>query len=175
VSSLRPQPISPGGSPLPNRTLSSSGTIYCSDCHNSDSGRNLGLGTTGAEGPHGSNIPHLLERQNILEPAPALPGGASPGNAYAPSSYALCDKCHDVEGVIMQDRSFKHREHVQQAGAACSTCHDPHASAAPMLINFDFSIVGPNSRGQISYVRTGMAKGTCNLMCHGYDHKNSAY
>jgi predicted CXXCH cytochrome family protein len=171
VPSLRPAPISPGGTPLPNRTLSSSSYIFCTDCHNNDTGRNLGIGTNGAAGPHASNIPHLLERQSMLEPPPAMPGKSTSGVAYTPANYELCDKCHDVQGSIMQDRSFKHREHIQ-AGAACSTCHDPHASSSPMLINFDLSIVESNSAGQLSYVQTGVGHGTCNLMCHGNDHKN---
>jgi len=173
--SLRPAPIAPGGTPLPNRTLSSSSYIYCTDCHNSDTGRNLGIVNNAAAGPHGSNIPHLLERQSMLEPIPALPGKASGGVAYALTNYALCDKCHDVQGSIMRDRSFKHLEHVQKAGAACSTCHDPHASSAPMLVNFDLSIVAPNSLGRLSYNQTGAGHGTCNLVCHGNDHKNSRY
>ncbi|MGB7585340.1 MAG: cytochrome c3 family protein [Terriglobales bacterium] len=172
VPSLRPAPVSPAGTPLPNRTLSPSSYIYCTDCHNNDTGRNLGIGTNEPSGPHASNIPHLLERQSTLEPPPALPGKSTSGVAYTPVNYALCDKCHDLQGSIMQDRSFKHREHVQQAGAACSTCHDPHASSSPMLVNFDLSIVAPNSIGQLSYVQTGVGHGTCNLMCHGNDHKN---
>jgi len=172
VPSLRPAPISPGGAPLPNRTLSSFSSIYCTDCHNSDTGRNLGIGSNGAAGPHASNIPHLLERESMLEPPPAIPGKSTAGVAYTLTNYGLCDKCHDVQGSIMRDRSFTHLEHVQQSGAACSTCHDPHASSSPMLINFDLSIVAPNSVGQLSYVQTGVGHGTCNLMCHGNDHKN---
>lgn len=107
----------------------------------------------------------------MLEPPPAMPGKVTSGVAYTPANYGLCDKCHDVQGSIMQDRSFKHREHVQ-AGAACSTCHDPHASSSSMLINFDLSIVAPNSAGQLSYLQTGVGHGTCNLICHGNDHKN---
>jgi len=175
VPSLRPAPVSPGGTALPNRSLSSASYIYCTDCHNSDTGRNLGLGTNEAAGPHASNIPHLLERQSMLEPAPAMPGKSIGGVPYTLADYALCDKCHDVQGSIMLDRSFKHREHVQQASAACSTCHDPHASSSPMLLNFDLSIVSPNSSGQLSYVRNGVGHGTCNLMCHGNDHKSARY
>jgi predicted CXXCH cytochrome family protein len=175
VPSLRPTPVSPGGAPLPNRTLGPSSYIYCSDCHNNDTGRNLGIGSSEPDGPHGSNIPHLLERQNSMEPLPAMPGGTSAGVAYSAGSYGLCDKCHDLQGSLMLDRSFPHREHVQNDNAACSTCHDPHASNSPMLINFDLSIVAPNSAGQLSYMRTGIGHGTCNLTCHGQDHKNAMY
>ena len=174
VPSLRPAPVSPGGAPLPARMLSPVSYIYCSDCHNSDTGRNLGS-SMGPAGPHGSNIPHLLERQSALEPPPATPGVASAGVPFSVSSYALCDKCHDVQNSIMRDASFKkHAEHIQQ-GAACATCHDPHASSAPMLINFDRSIVGPASNGVLQYTRTGLGHGTCTLTCHGQEHQGLAY
>ncbi len=178
VPSLRPGGmVTPAGSPMsPAHPLSSGSLIYCSDCHNSDTGRNLSDGSSGAAGPHGSNIPHLLERQNALEPPPAVAGGSAVGVPFTTSNYALCDKCHDVNGSILQDRSFtKHREHVQDERAACSTCHDAHASAAPMLVNFDRSIVSANGNGVLQYTRTGPGHGTCSLKCHGQDHNAYAY
>jgi hypothetical protein len=175
VPSLRPAPISPGGAPLSGRLLSSASYIYCTDCHNNDSGRNLGSGT-GPAGPHGSNFPHILERENSLESPPPTPGGSSAGVPFTASNYALCDKCHDVQGSILRDISFKeHSKHIQEEGAACSTCHDPHASSAPMLINFDRSIVGPASNGVLQYTRTGLGHGTCTLTCHGEEHKAESY
>jgi hypothetical protein len=60
-------------------------------------------------------------------------------------------------------------------GAACSTCHDPHASSAPMLINFDLNVVGPSSSGLLRYVRIGPRQGQCYLTCHGVDHNPKAY
>lgn len=176
VPSLRATaPVSPGGTPLTGRApLSPTSYIYCSDCHNSDSGRNLGSGTL-PEGPHGSNIPHILERQNALE-APALNGGSSAGVAYSATSYGLCDKCHDVQGSVLRDVSFKlHNDHVVTQHAACATCHDPHASESPMLINFDKAVVAPSSAGQLQYTRTGPGHGTCSLTCHGKDHNPLGY
>jgi len=114
-------------------------------------------------------------KQSTLEPVPGKPGGASPGVTYSLTSYALCDKCHDVQGSILRDISFKHSEHVQSEGSACSTCHDPHAAPWPALVNFDLSIVGPNSTGQLSYINSGPGHGTCNLMCHVHDHVNASY
>jgi predicted CXXCH cytochrome family protein len=175
VPSLRQAPVNPGGGPMPGRVLTSTSLIECTDCHNNDTGRNLGA-STGPEGPHGSDLPHLLERSNPLEPPPAMPGAISAGLVYSPSSYALCDKCHDVEGSILRDASFPyHREHVENDGAACSTCHDPHASSAPMLINFDLSIVGPSSSGLLQYIQTGPRQGQCYLTCHGVDHNPKQY
>ncbi len=175
VPSLRSNAIAPGGAPITGRTLSGSSQIYCSDCHNSDTGRNLGTSGTGPSGPHGSNLPHIVERANVLEPPPATPGSGS-GISYTLSNYALCDKCHDVQNSVMQDRSFRrHSLHIQGERAACSTCHDPHASTSPMLINFDLSVVAPNSSGVLRYTRTGTGHGTCSLRCHGENHNNLSY
>ncbi len=175
VPSLRGQPITQGGAPLGTRTLSAASYIYCTDCHNNDTGRNLGQ-LSGPTGSHGSNLPHLLERANQLESSPASPGSSGSGVSYSLTNYALCDKCHDVSGSILQDRSFKeHSKHVRGENAACSTCHDPHASSAPMLINFDNSIVGASSGGRLEYQRTGFRQGKCYLRCHGEDHNPKTY
>jgi predicted CXXCH cytochrome family protein len=174
VASLRPQPTSLSGAPLPGRTLSSVSQIYCTDCHNNDTGRNAGI-PNGPSGPHGSNIPHLLEREDVLEAPPATPGGVSPGAAYSPANYALCNKCHDVVALLQERGTQLHSLHVRQENAACETCHDPHASQAPMLINFDLSIVGPSSSGRLEYQRTGIRQGTCYLRCHGQDHNLKRY
>lgn len=174
VSSLRSQPISLGGAPLTGRTLSSVSQIYCSDCHNNDTGRNAGI-PGGPAGPHGSNIPHLLERENVLEAPPATPGSVSPGAAYSPANYALCNKCHDVQAVLQDRGTQLHSTHVREANAACATCHDPHASQAPMLVNFDLSIVAPSSSARLEYRRDGTGRGTCYLRCHAVDHNPKQY
>ncbi len=176
VPSLRTTVVTPGGAPVNSRPLSGGSQIYCLDCHNSDTGRNLGLADNFPSGPHGSNLPHILERNSVLELPPAAAGGASSGVTYTLSSYALCDKCHDVQNSVLADRSFgKHQLHVVEQRAACSTCHDPHASAAPMLVNFDLSIVAPNSQGVLQSTRTGPGHGSCSLRCHGQDHSNESY
>lgn len=175
VPSLRAQPITPGGAPLGARTLSAAGYIYCTDCHNNDTSRNLGQ-LSGPAGAHGSNYPHLLERAAQLEPPPATPGANSAGVNYSPANYSLCDKCHDLAGSILQNRSFtEHNKHISGENAACSTCHDPHASSAPMLINFDRSIVAPSSSGRLEYRRTGFRQGQCYLTCHGKNHDPYSY
>lgn len=175
VPSLRSTVISSGGAPISNRPLSSSSQIYCTDCHNSDTGRNLGTFSSAPSGPHGSNIAHLLERSSVMEPAPAAPGSGS-GISYTLSNNALCDKCHDVQNSVLADRSFRrHNLHVMGQRAACSTCHDPHASQSPMLVNFDLSIVAPNSSGVLQFTRTSPGHGTCSLRCHGENHNNLSY
>lgn len=175
VPSLRPTVINSAGAPVSNRPLSSGSQIYCTDCHNSDTGRNLGTSDSAPSGPHGSNIPHLLERTSVMEPAPAAPGSGS-GISYTLANNALCDKCHDVQNSVLADRSFtRHKSHVVNDGTACSSCHDPHASQSPMLMNFDRSIVAPNSSGILQFSRTGTGHGSCSLTCHGKDHNNLSY
>lgn len=175
VPSLRPNVISSSGAAMAGRPLSSGSQIYCTDCHNNDSGRNLGSSSVGPNGPHGSNLPHLLERANVLEPAPAASGRGS-GIGYTLSNYALCDKCHDVANSVLADRSFRyHNLHVSGQGTACSTCHDPHASSAPMLVNFDLSVVAPSNQGGLQFTRTTPGHGTCSLRCHNSNHNNRSY
>jgi predicted CXXCH cytochrome family protein len=182
VPSLRAAPIGVTGAPLPGRTLSANSLVYCTDCHNSDTGANRGAGA-GPAGPHGSSYMHLLERSytyNTPPPTPGAPFGAVP---YSTSAYALCDKCHDVGGSIVQNQSFAfHGKHVVEAGTSCSTCHDSHGvngtseSDGSSLMNFDLSMVGPDARtGLIRYRKLGFRRGECYLTCHGVSHSPKVY
>jgi len=138
--------------------------IYCTDCHNSDSGPGAGGG--GANGPHGSAFRPLLERNLAL----------TDFQAESPAAYALCYKCHS-RSVVLSNTSFRfHNSHVVTDQTACTTCHDSHGIAnAPHLINFNTTYVSTNSLGQMSYTSTGVFKGVCSLTCHGVEHKNTAY
>jgi predicted CXXCH cytochrome family protein len=138
--------------------------IYCTDCHNSDSGPRAG--GSGADGPHGSAFRPLLERNLAW----------TDFQAESPAAYALCYKCHS-RSVVLSSTSFHfHQSHVVDDKAACTTCHDSHGVAnAPRLINFNTTYVTPNSLGQLSYTSTGVFKGVCSLICHGKDHVNTAY
>lgn len=178
--SLRANMLDMNGSSS-GRSLAVGTYLYCSDCHNSDVAR--GIGGNGANGPHGSSFNHLLERRYEFEPIPATPGGSTAGVAYSPSlsgSYALCDKCHDVQnGVVNNDAIFRqHQKHVVEERASCATCHAPHgmqgatAITNGRLINFDTKIVGPNGSG---ILRIDTAARTCSLRCHGEDHNNEHY
>ena len=181
VPSLRPAPLSSTGQPLPGRTLSATSLIYCTDCHNNNTGRNLGTGTA-AVGPHGSNIVHLLERTFSYNTPPLSPGGTMTTVPYSVAAYALCDKCHDVGGSIVQNRSFsQHNLHIVSVGASCSVCHDAHglnggnAVNNKFLINFDTSIVGPTSSGALRWESTSFRRGRCYLVCHGKSHNPISY
>jgi len=141
-----------------------SSVMYCTDCHNSDSGP--GAGGTGAAGPHGSIYRPILERNlNLTD--------GQPESAFA---YALCYKCHS-RSTVLSGASFRlHQSHVVNDKAACTTCHDSHGVAnTPHLINFNSTYVTNGSLGTVSYLATGIFKGNCTLSCHGVDHKNTAY
>ncbi len=182
VPSLRSAPIDANGSPISGRTLSATSLIYCTDCHNNSSGRNLGS-ATGPVGPHGSNVIHILERNYTYNTPPATPGGTIGQVSYSTNTYALCNKCHDIDGSILQNRSFKeHDKHVRGVGASCSVCHDGHginggnALNNAHLINFDLSIVGPDpNTGLLKYESTGFRSGRCYLQCHGKQHSPENY
>jgi predicted CXXCH cytochrome family protein len=141
-----------------------SSVMYCTDCHNSDSGPNAG--GSGANGPHGSIFSPILERNLVT----------TDGQPESAGNYALCYKCHDRNRVL-SPLSFRfHESHVVNDKAACTTCHDSHGAAnAPHLINFNTMYVTNGSLGMVQYISTGNFKGTCTLSCHGVDHKNKSY
>jgi len=144
--------------------LTVNSVIYCSDCHNSDSGTKAG--GSGANGPHGSIYRPILERNlSFVDEQPE-----------SVAAYAMCYKCHD-RNVILSNQSFRfHYTHVVNDHAACTTCHDSHGVAnAPHLMNFNTTYVTNSSMGAISYISTGTQRGICTLSCHGKDHKNTAY
>ncbi len=143
--------------------------IYCSDCHSSDTGP--AAGGSGANGTHGSNNRPLL----------ALRYETTDGTAESAAAYALCYKCHD-RNSILGDKSFPaHSKHVVDNHTACSTCHDSHgistvqgtAANNSNLINFDTSVVRPDSLGRLEFIDTGVHSGQCNLTCHGKVHDAS--
>ncbi len=152
--------------------LTSNSVISCTDCHNNDNGP--GAGGSGPAGPHGSNFSPLLERNY------STADNASE-SAFA---YALCYKCHS-RSSILGNQSFKeHKKHIVGEKAPCAACHDAHGISATQgnslnnahLINFDTTIVSPNSQGVGPvFEDLGTFKGQCNLVCHGKDHKNKKY
>ena len=185
VPSLRPAPLNLSGTGvLPERSLAPGSTIYCTDCHNSNEARNQG--GTGPNGPHGTIYQHLLARRYRTEQALGTPGRTTDKVNWvgAQETQAICNMCHTIDRAesaeaVLSDRTFLHSKHVVENGAACADCHDAHGvgnsggspTNHPSLINFDLSIVAPNSRGEgPRLTSTGEYKGTCNLMCHGKDH-----
>jgi predicted CXXCH cytochrome family protein len=142
----------------PYRTTS---LIACTDCHNNDAGP--ATGGRGPAGPHGSVYEPLLEK-NL-----ALTDGASGDQSGA----ALCYKCHSRDSVLGNESFPTHREHSNE-GIACVTCHDPHGSRLPHLINFNPDYASPLG-GALQFEDGGRFTGTCTLSCHGKGHDHVTY
>jgi predicted CXXCH cytochrome family protein len=149
---------------LPPYTTAS--IIFCTDCHNNDS-------PTGPRGPHGSNNKYLLEKNYTTE-------DYTSESSY---NYELCYKCHD-RNSILSDQSFKdHKTHIVKEKSPCSACHDAHGISSTQgnsinnthLINFDITIVQPDSKGRLYFEDLGTFKGQCYLTCHGKKHEPKKY
>jgi predicted CXXCH cytochrome family protein len=138
--------------------------IYCSDCHGSDD-------ADGPKGVHGSYNRFLLVE----------PYTTTDMTVESPTAYALCYRCHD-RGIILSGKSGfpLHRKHVEDARSPCAVCHDPHGVSVLQgnslnnsnLINFDISVVYPNSDSELYYQDDGKGRCSCALLCHGKDHKS---
>lgn len=149
--------------------------LYCSDCHDNDTGPRAPTPGAGPRGPHGSSYKHLLVARYDMD---------NSNTSESASAYALCYKCHDRMNIL-GDTTFKqHNQHIVSAQASCSICHDPHGVNADQgattfnnsrLINFDRRFVAPDSFGQLRYERTGTYSGRCFLTCHGKEHSPLAY
>jgi len=150
--------------------------ILCTDCHNSDDNREFG--GSGANGPHGSRWPHILERRYEFSRA-VMPGQLISNLFPSPDltvtgPYGLCAKCHDMQNQIVKNTSWtQHSTHIG-AGFSCSVCHTAHgngaisgAIAGDRLINFDMNVVAPLAGQPVSWNRTA---NTCVLVCHQAAH-----
>jgi predicted CXXCH cytochrome family protein len=140
--------------------------IYCTDCHNSDD-------EGGVRGPHGSNNKYLLVRNyNTLD--------FTVENSL---NYGLCYKCHERNSIINDNSFSEHSKHIVEEQTPCSACHDAHGISATQgnstnnsnLINFDLTIVSPNSKGSLFFEDKGLFTGSCALSCHGSDHDSKEY
>jgi predicted CXXCH cytochrome family protein len=148
--------------------------IYCTDCHDSDTGPKAPVPGIGPAGPHGSNYKHLLVARYDMD------NGSSPESEAA---YALCYKCHSRTNILSNASFKEHSRHLQLASAPCSVCHDPHGISATQgnstsntrLINFDTRFVTPSSSGLLRFEATGQGSGRCYLTCHGKEHNPRIY
>jgi len=147
--------------------------IYCTDCHNNDTGPGAGGG--GPNGPHGSSFNHILERNLEV-------GANNTGQNYS-QMYAMCFKCHS-ETAIFSDNTFKeHSKHIRGEDTSCTVCHDPHGISSGQgnaienthLINFDLDVMTPSSGGQLRFEDRGSRHGACWLTCHNKNHNPLTY
>jgi predicted CXXCH cytochrome family protein len=143
-----------------------SSIISCTDCHS-------GNEVMGPRGPHGSNFEFILERNYQTMDY----------TRESSSTYALCYKCHS-RNSILNDQSFsEHSEHIVDQRTPCSACHDPHGISSLQgnyfnnshLINFDLTIVRPDSGGRLQFEDLGRLSGQCFLNCHGKAHNPQRY
>lgn len=140
--------------------------IYCTDCHNSDSSSQV-------KGPHGSQNEYLLSERYET----------SDETQESPETYALCYKCHDRESILNDESFEKHEKHIIGEDTPCSVCHDPHGISTIQgnstnnsnLINFDTSIVFPDSQGRLEFEDMGDFRGQCFLECHDKEHSPKDY
>jgi len=140
-----------------------SGRVYCTDCHNSDSGPTAkGFVATEPNGPHGTNYPHNLIA-NYEQDSPTL--------SFQVDHYTLCFRCHDP-AILLSGGTF-HTEHVMTLETPCSVCHDPHGvppnplvtNEAVSLINFDTRFVDKETAVHDASARS------CDVSCHGTNPK----
>jgi len=146
--------------------LSVSDVIYCTDCHSSDS-------ASGAAGPHGSTYQYLLKENYITQDF----------TAESSLNYALCYSCHDRNNILGDNSFAFHSAHIVLQNTPCSACHDAHGISSTQgnsinnshLINFDITIVQPDSQGRLRFEDTGTFSGVCYLNCHGAAHEPRLY
>ena len=153
--------------------------IFCTDCHNSDDNREFG--GKGANGPHGSKFPHLLERRYEFSQTSA-PGGLISNLFPSPDltvngPYALCGKCHEMNQILANTSFIEHARHIND-GFSCSVCHTAHGMGAQSgsvsgerLVNFDINVVASNEGTPLGYNKVA---NSCSLTCHNHVHQSAA-
>jgi predicted CXXCH cytochrome family protein len=145
--------------------LTSASIIYCTDCHNNDTGTTAG--GSDPDGPHGSSYDNLLGWNYYT----------GVDVAESATLYELCYRCHDRNSIRMNQSFRNHNRHIRVAQESCNICHDPHGSTEnEHLINFDLTYVsGVFGVGDPVYIDDGFESGVCTLRCHGRDHNNRTY
>jgi predicted CXXCH cytochrome family protein len=144
-----------------------SSTMYCSDCHDNDTGPKASPPGTGPAGPHGSSIKHLLVARYDADLS---------STSESAATYALCYKCHN-RTIVLSSTSFSGHNHAIGQRASCSFCHDPHGISSTQgnstnnkfLINFDTRFLTPSS-GILRIDDLGAGSVRCYMVCHGENH-----
>jgi uncharacterized CHY-type Zn-finger protein len=151
--------------------------VYCADCHTN------GTPATGAKGPHGSPLLHLLDgsANYITSIDPADTCNFVDGCPQIHSIGEVCFKCHQFNTYATGSNPpatthFKNGTfnlHAAHSFSACYTCHNSHGSEQAHLINFDTTAVtimpGYNSVTAWDW-KDSTGTGTCFVACHGFSH-----
>ena len=134
--------------------------VACTDCHGSND-------ANGPRGPHGSTFEPLL-RANYRTDS---------GQTETTYAYALCYRCHNRTSILSETGSFRyHKKHIVDEKASCRACHNSHGSSQySHLIDFDTTVVSPNSKRQLNFRDLGSRRGSCSLRCHDEDHDDEPY
>ncbi|HEY5903594.1 MAG TPA: S8 family serine peptidase, partial [Anaerolineales bacterium] len=164
----------PAGSFVPGWSQDS--VLYCSSCHENSEA------PTNGNGPHGSQLLHLLTGSTdyVTRPDPTTACTINPdGCPFVQDPGELCFKCHQYgtyagasNPVTTTDfRKPGQNLHSLHTMAACYTCHDTHGSEQQHLINFDTSVVTilPGYNSKTAWNWNG-SHGTCYVACHGNTH-----
>jgi predicted CXXCH cytochrome family protein len=120
---------------------------------------------------------------------------------YASADFQMCAECHDLNKLVdptlgdpaptsFADKTKNinlHKTHLVDAGthgkgnAVCKECHDPHGtttawnSSGEHLVAFPATTVAKNTLTSPKFTDNqigGAGKGTCDLVCHGVQHKD---
>ena len=128
---------------------SSTSSMYCSDCHKSDSA------ATAAAGAHASNTPFMLG--GFADPTVSryVTGPGTDASADPTTDFAFCLQCHDLgaaksSGFSESIDSTYTNLHAQGHGTlACTVCHVavPHGAQLPHLMVLAGD-VGPYNDGK---------------------------
>ncbi len=130
--------------------------ITCSDCHGNDD-------VMGPQGPHGSNIPHILKKSWVDSPFSTI------------NENTVCATCHDLRQVASGAGFRFHSLHIEKAGYGCAACHNPHGSVdSPGLMDLSRPHIQPVN-GLLEVSSIGPGHGSCTLQCHGKVHAGQTY
>jgi predicted CXXCH cytochrome family protein len=154
--------------------------VYCTDCHTN------AAPATGADGPHGSPLLHLLDGSaNYITVDPGADCVLADGCDQIHSVGEICFKCHQF-GTYATGTNPSTTTHFRKGGdnlhsthsfSTCYTCHNSHGSEQAHLINFDTSAMTilPGYNSTSAWVwNDSTGTGTCFVGCHDFTHGASA-
>ena len=115
-------------------------TMYCTDCHDTDS--------TASLGPHGSSVKWMLAGLNKAWPFTTTAGnGTSSGTTWKLGNYStgtapdklFCLNCHTINNTNWAHQNLSSRHSASGTYGACVSCHIriPHGGKVARLLRTD--------------------------------------